>query len=194
MDAPVIGAIIAGSVATVGWFVSYALTSVSSVANAKRTAALVHIEKQLAELYGPLAFLVLEGRQSFEELLRVLDRKYVFGPNGQISESDLKTWLFWADNDLIPRNTKIQALLSQKTHLLYDSKMVVSYQEFLNHHNSWMIPHLRWNKEQVPYSWHSSINWPKNFEEDVLNAFANLQAEHAGLLHRQHSFFSRQSK
>ena len=185
MQAQVAAAIIAGSVAAVGWFVSYAFTSVASIVSLRRTAALAHIEKQLEELYGPLAFLVFEGRQTFEELLSSLGREYIFDAEDRISPEDLKLWLFWAENDFLPRNLRIKTLLSEKTHLLYGSKMTNSYIEFLNHHNSWMIRHLRWQKEGIEYSWHSKSNWPETFEEDVLFAFSELQKEHSRLLNQR---------
>jgi hypothetical protein len=185
MDAPVIAAIIAGSVAILGWPASYLFTSLANTANQRRVAALAHIEKQLQELYGPLAFLVYEGRQSFEELIDSLGRTYVFDENDQITKEDLKLWMFWAENDFIPRNFQIKTLLSQKTHLLYNSEMVDSYLKFLSHHNSWAIRHLRWQKEGVEYSWHSKVNWPDKFEQDVLFAFDELRKEHAALLSKQ---------
>jgi hypothetical protein len=191
MDSQVKAALIAGSVAAVGWFVSYAFTTFSNIISSKRTAALAHIEKQLEELYGPLAFLVLEGKQTFRELLDALGRNYVFDSNDKISAGDLKLWLFWAENDFMPRNLKIQTLLSEKTHLLYDSKMVASYLQFLNHHNSWMIRHLRWQKEHVEYSWHSNINFPERFTEDVLTAFSELQKKHLKLMYKTGSLFRR---
>ena len=186
-------ALIAGSVAAVGWFVSYTFTTVSNILSSKRAAALAHIEKQLEELYGPLAFLVLEGEQTFRELLDALGRDYIFDSNDKISAEDLKLWLFWAENDFMPRNLRIKTLLSEKTHLLYDSEMVASYLQFLNHHNSWMIRHLRWQKEHVEYSWHSNINYPEHFTEDVLNAFSELQKEHLRLMYKRGRVFTRRA-
>lgn len=186
MQAPVIAAVIAGFVAAVGWIVSYSLTSAATQRSLKQAASLKHVEAQLEQLYGPLAFLVLEGRQTFQELLGSLGRTYVFDAQDRISERDLKTWLFWVDNDFLPRNQKIKELLSQKTHLLdlKDSKMPRSYLTFLDHYNSWIIRHLRWKSEGIPYSWHSKINWPVDFEEDVLGSFQKLQDEHSRMLGR----------
>lgn len=178
----VVAAIIAGVVAILGWFSTYLFNSLAAAAAQKRAAKLAHVEKQLEELYGPLAFLVIEGRQTFEELIKLLGREYVFDANDQISNEDFKVWLFWAENDFLPRNGRIKDLLSTKTHLLFNSEMADSYIAFLDHHNSWMIQHLRWQKERVAYSWHSATNWPEKFETDVLDAFSKLRVEHANLL------------
>ena len=187
MQPQILATVIAGSFAAFGWLASYIFTSIANRASLRRTAALAHIERQLEELYGPLAFLVYEGRQTFRELLESLGRNFIFDKNDRISAEDLTLWLFWAENDFIPRNLKIKTLLSEKTHLLYGSKMLDSYLEFLNHHNSWMIRHLRWQKNGVEYSWHSKTNWPETFEEDVLFAFSELQREHSKLLSRGRS-------
>lgn len=184
MDAPVAAAIVAGCFAAIGWVASYIFTSISNRLSLRRAAAIAHIEKQLGELYGPLAFLVYEGRDTFDELLHALGRDYIFDADDTISDEDLKLWLFWAENDFLPRNLRIKTLLSEKSHLLFDSKMIDSYLSFLHHHNSWMIQHLRWQKEGVTYSWHSRTNWPAQFEEDVLQAFSALQEEHSRLILR----------
>src|SRR5260370_303364 len=78
MNPTVIAAVVAATVAAVGWFVSYLLTTISARRSLRQTAALKYIERQLEELYGPLAFLILEGRQTFLELLASLGRDYVF--------------------------------------------------------------------------------------------------------------------
>jgi hypothetical protein len=182
MNASIVAAIIAGSVAALGWAASSTFTAIANIRVLRVNARLQHVEKQLEKLYGPLVFLILEGEQTFRELLLALKRNYVFDKNNNIPKDDLETWLFWAENDFMPRNEKIKELLSQQTHLLYDSRMVDSYRQFLMHHNSWSIRHLRWKKEGIPYSWHSGTNWPRQFGEDVLNAYAKLEDEHKRLL------------
>jgi len=185
MNPTVVAAIVAATVAAIGWFVSYLLTTISTKRSLKQAAALKHIERQLEELYGPLAFLVLEGRQTFRELLTSLGRSYVFTNDHPLPEGELKTWLFWVENDFLPRNEQIKALLSKKTHLLDGADIAPSYLAFLDYHNSWYINHLRWKKEGVSYSWHSKINWPESFAEEVLNAFRQLKSRHSQLLHEQ---------
>jgi hypothetical protein len=101
LDAPVIAAIIAGSVAATGWGVSSAFTTIANIRILKVNARLQHVEKQLERLYGPLAFLILEGEQNFHELLLALKRNYVFDKDNEIPTEDLKTWLFWAENDFL---------------------------------------------------------------------------------------------
>jgi len=176
-------AIIAGSVTAIGWLVTHVLAVWREDLKHSREAYLLHTEKQLEELYGPLAFQVYEGRRTFKDLLSTLGRSAVFLSSGEsLSEDDLKTWQFWAENDFRPRNKTIKQLLLNKPHLIEGNSMPKSYVEFLDHCNSWEINHLRWELEGVEYSWHSNINWPDKFEEDVINVFSQLQKRRASLI------------
>jgi len=189
-------AAITGAVAVAGWFVNGILSGRANRRQAmlkdqldRRQALLgeqiAHVQRQLAELYGPLAFLLHEGEATFQDLLDTLGRRpgqYIFPAHGQLPDEELKVWLFWVDNDLMPRNSAIQKLLSAKTHLLVDGDLPASYLAFLNHFNSWRVSHERWKQEGVPYSWHSKVNWPKAFREEVLATFRTLMQQHARLL------------
>ena len=185
MSPTVIGALVAATAAAVGWFVSYLLTTISAKRSLKQAAALKYIERQLEELYGPLAFLILEGRQTFHELLASLGRNFVFTGGDPLPDHELKTWLFWVENDFLPRNERIKTLLSTKTHLLAGADIGKSYLAFLDHYDSWYINHLRWQKEGFAYSWRSKINWPESFEQEVLDTFRELKNRHADLLRKQ---------
>jgi hypothetical protein len=176
--------VVAGLVTAVGWVVTYVLSGRSERRRRRDDALLAHTERQLEELYGPLAFLVIEGKQTFRDLLASLGRKHVFGADGEISDEDLKTWLFWVDNDLLPRNDKIKRILMAKTHLIEGGEVSPDTIAFLDHHNSWKINHLRWKTEGVPYSWHSKVEWPRQFEDEILATFRLLKARYATILGR----------
>ena len=147
MNPTITASLVAATIAVIGWFISSLLASRTAVRNLKQAAALKHIEKQLEELYGPLAFLMIEGRQTFGELLDSLGRDYIFYSDHPLPEDELKTWLFWVENDFFPRNEKVKRLLASKTHLLEGDEIPDSYQSFLDHYNSWYINHLRWQKK-----------------------------------------------
>ena len=182
MNPVLVVAIIATSATLLGWLVTHILTVYRDRHHQRLAASLKYAERQLEELYGPLAFLILEGQRTFKDLMEVLGRDYVFDENDFISEEDLKIWLFWVENDFFPRNEKIQQLIIAKTPLIHGDKMPQSFLRFLEHHNSWKIDHLRWQKEGVKYSWHSKINWPQDFEEEVINTFSALKTSHSKVL------------
>lgn len=184
MNTPLVVGILAASVTLIGWLVNHILTGHRERLNQHLAASLKFVERQLEELYGPLAFLIMEGRRTFKDLLETLGRDYVFDEKDSLAEDELKLWLFWVENDFLPRNEKIQQLLMTKTHLIDGDKVPPSFLKFLEHHNSWKILHLRWQKEGVPYSWHSKINWPTSFEKDILNTFNSLKTQHDKFLKR----------
>jgi len=141
-------------------------------------ASIAFIERQLEELYGPIAVLLLASRQTFRDLLESLHRNHVFENAEPLPEEELRAWLFWAENDAFPRDQKIAELLMQKTHLIEGEWFPDSYVKFLDHHNSWTLSHLRWKKESIPYSWHSSKEWPQEFVVEILDTFQNLKRRH----------------
>ena len=175
-------AVIAATVSAIGWVVNYILSLKSERKRSHLAARLSHVERQLELLYGPLVFLVYEGRRSFLDLLDKLGRSYVFRNDEELQPDDLELWLFWVDHEFIPRNIAIKNLLSSRTHLVFGNKLPSSYIRFLDHHNSWHIEHQLWKERQVPYVWHSKINWPREFEDDVISAFEQLMKEHATLI------------
>ncbi|MBD0743828.1 hypothetical protein [Streptomyces sp. CBMA152] len=184
MDSTVTAATIAAVAAAVGWLVNHILSERSERNRNKHRARLSHVERQLEELYGPLFFLLHEGTASFKDFSETVGRN-IFFANGSISSEDLNTWLFWVDNDLMPRNSAIQVLLSTKAHLIDAPRMPASYIAFIDHHSSWRVSHLRWKEEGVPYRWHSRTNWPREFELDVIATYEKLkriQEEISGIL------------
>jgi hypothetical protein len=66
--------------------------------------------------------------------------------------------------------------------LIEGNQLPESYLRFLEHYSSWKLDHLRWQKDGVEYSWHSRINWPKEFDRDIHDTFASLKERHALLL------------
>ncbi len=181
----IVGVCIAGLVTVIGWLVTYNLNTRAAREADLRKAALQHLEAQLEKLYGPLAFLVIEGQQEFRDLLENLGRPYVFERGEPLPQDELAVWLFWAEHAFLARNETIKNLLMANTHLMVGSQLPNSYRAFLDHHNSWRINHLRWKEQQVSYSFHSKINWPSEFETDVLLTFEELKNKHERLLREQ---------
>lgn len=140
------------------------------------------VERQIEELYGPLVFLIYEGRRNFVDLLDSLGKNSVFISRKPLPEDELRTWLFWAEAEFLPRNEKIKNLLMSKSHLVEGPKFPQSYITFLDHHNSWAINHRRWKEQGVKYSWHSKINWPQEVEKEVIDTFEKLKARHSALV------------
>lgn len=173
---------IIGALATaIGWLVNHRLTASREEARRHIEAQLKFVERQIEELYGPLAAALYEGRRTFLDLLDNLGRNYVFNGEKALPKEELKTWLYWAESDFLPRNNLIKELLTSKAHLVEGSSFPDSYVLFFDHCNSWALSHKRWKEQGVAYSWRSKINWPDKFENEVISTFQSLKARHSEL-------------
>src|SRR5918992_4081292 len=110
MGTPVIVALLAGSVTALGWLVNHWLSGRREEQRRRTEAQLKFVERQIEELYGPLAFLIYEGRRNFLDLLDTLGRRTVFVGNRPLPQDELQTWLFWAEAEFLPRNDRIKGL------------------------------------------------------------------------------------
>lgn len=182
MDVALWVAAITAAVSIAGWVTNHVLATQRELKNQQRAAYLRYTERQLEELYGPLAILVEEDKQAFRDLLAALGRTYVFRGDTPLPPEELETWLFWTESDFLPRNQKVKDLLMAKTHLIEGETIPDSYLLFLDHYNSWQINHLRWKQKGVKYSWHSRINYPQEFEREVLVTLRALKLRHAELI------------
>jgi hypothetical protein len=185
MDSTFLAALMAATVTAGGWIANNALSARGDLRRRKAEARLTHVENQLEQLYGPLLFLVKEGRSAFHDFCDTLGRSNVFAEGRPLSPEERALWLFWVDHEFMPRNEAIQNLLSSNTHLIVGDRMPDSFLAFIEHYNSWRVTHLRWKEEGLPYSWHSKANWSGSFETDVIETYGrlkNLQIELAGLV------------
>ena len=146
MDTALIVGILTASVTALGWLVTNILSTSAERRRQSLLAQLEFTKRQLEELYGPLAFLVLEGQQSFRDLIATLGRNFIFVEGYDLPENELSLWLFWVENDFFPRNEKIKALISSKTHLIEGEKVPESFLAVIERHNSWMMMHKRWQQ------------------------------------------------
>ena len=69
MDTALAIALIGASVSVMGWVINHALNTSSDRTRERLNFQLDYTKQQLEQLYGPLAFLILEGRRSFNDLL-----------------------------------------------------------------------------------------------------------------------------
>jgi hypothetical protein len=180
MNTALIVAILGAVITALGWLITNILSTSTERRHQRLIAQVEFTKQQLEELYGPLAFLVLEGEQS-ERDLRELIGNDIF-KNEEIEEDALKTWLFWVENDFFPRHQKIVDLLSSKTHLIEGESISKSFLAFLSHSHSWKIIHERWQKLGIEYAWYSKVRYPLEFNKEILSTFEYLKKHHSILI------------
>jgi hypothetical protein len=118
MDIAFTIAILGASVSVVGWVVTHILYTSAERRRQRLIFQMEYTKQQLEELYGPLAFLVLEGQQSYHDMRSSIHPIQVSDTGNIYSKEDRKTWLYWVENEFLPHDKKIQELLSKETHLV----------------------------------------------------------------------------
>jgi len=210
MDTTTTIAVIGALISVMGWIVNYIL---STTAERRRQRLIIQIEftkQQLEELYGPLVFLVVEGKYSFSEAMRTMaqsveqdiDSEYnsmrrkqlidsagvKFEKSGNANDSkpvstqDDKVWKYWIEDEFFPRNEKIRGLIANKTHLIEGAQMSKSWLGFIEHYNSWKMDFDRWKKGLAKYPLYSKTGWPQEFDNDVLSTFELLKKRQSDLM------------
>lgn len=149
MDINIAVALIAGSITALGWLINHILNSRREAIRVEVQENLNFTKEQLEKLYGPLAFVILEGRRTWSDLLAVLGRDIVFDGASEIPEDEQEIWRFWVEYEFLPRNKRIRDLLELNAHLIEDDGIPQSYSDFIEHESSWRLRYARWEKEEV---------------------------------------------
>ena len=178
MDTALLIAIFGAIVTALGWLVNAFVER----RRQRLLSQLDYTKQQLEELYGPLAFLLLEGQQSATHFAAIFGGIDIRAQRSDLSEHELALWNFWVENDFFPRHEQIKTLISSKTHLIEGEKVPKSFLAFVEHHNSWLMDHKRWQQQEVNYPGYSKIAWPGEFDEEVLSTFGMLKKRHAILI------------
>lgn len=143
---------------------------------------LERVGRQLEEFYGPLFYLVEESRLAIEDVMDHLKRDYVFPTDGPLPEDELRFWLFRAENDLMPRNEEMVALIQAKRALAEGETLPRILDALVEHQKSWRELHRRWKEQGVKYGWRSSTPFPRNLGTVLEREVARLKARRAELL------------
>ena len=183
MDTTLLVAIMAALVTAIGWIVTYRLAVRQAQEVQQIAAALRFTERQLEELYGPLYFFLVEGEQSYKNIEGLIDVARLRPPGDeQTLTIDQKIWLFWMENDALPRNEKIAELLRTRSHLIEGEQMPESFHRFLEHHSSWRLFFLMWQERHVDIALFSNTLWPREFDLEVHHMYSVLKRRHASFL------------
>jgi hypothetical protein len=143
---------------------------------------LERIERQLEGFYEPLFYLAEESRLAIEDVMDHLKRDYVFPTDGPLPEDELRFWLFRSENDLMPRNEEMVALIQARKTLAEGDTLPPILNALVEHQRSWRELHRRWKEQGVKYGWRSSSPFPRNLGTVLEREIARLKARHAELL------------
>lgn len=179
MSPPLIAALIAAFVTIIGWIVSNYLIKQREDQARKSQAALRHLERQIEELYGPLA-----GLLTYSDIVYNLEQsRKTLRPAEQASQ-DAEVIQYFIENHYLPLNQQIITLLRTKTYLIVGDKTPESFTQFMSHaarleclHNLW-----RSTKQHSFFMPGPEKDWPRIFHSEVEKGLQELRAKHAELI------------
>ena len=142
--------------ATVGLaFIGYLAAYLNSLRRAQRTERLTRLNRQLAELYGPLLALT----EASDMAWRAFRSKYrpdahgYFDTQKPISDAALLAWRNWMQTVFMPTNLRIYDCILSKSDLLIESKMPTCLLDLCAHVTAYLPVIKAW--EQNDYSEHT---------------------------------------
>jgi hypothetical protein len=141
------------------------------------------VNRQLAELYGPLFALT----QASDSAWMAFMEKYrpdsgVFFDDKKISEADLRVWRTWMKTVFMPTNRRIYECILTKSDLLIETKMPQCLLDLCAHVTSYEPVLTAWNAGD--YSEHLALlNFPKDIVEYAHSSFEKLKEEQEKLMH-----------
>jgi hypothetical protein len=147
----------------------------------EQQAEIARIDRQLAELYRPLAAMLEESRVSVQDFLKKEGRQQTLPSDRPPTDDEIRRWLAKAEGDLMPRNDRMCALIRAKRDLVEGGELPKNWQALLDHWDGWKEQHEKWKKEGVPYPFHAPSPFPRLLEKEVKASIAALEARREAL-------------
>lgn len=196
--------LVTGVLLAAAWVGTHVWETVVQAQRQKNEWELAYVSRQISELYGPLYFLVAEGREAWQNFQYEFHRDFrrstpfiqesetVFTDDSgarvtfpvlkPLTRDEQAMWDYWKDHEFMPRNRKIQELLKAHPDLIVGQEVPPSYGSFLAHYQAWEIDEQRRRDTGVPYSGMSRMNWPYDFEIGIINSYKALKARQMKLV------------
>jgi hypothetical protein len=161
----------------------YLVTYLNNLRLAQRTERLDRVNRQLAELYGPLFALTYASDASWRAFRSVYrpNQQFVFGEGKQPTETELATWRLWMTSVFMPMNLRMYEIVLSKSDLLIEMQMPESLLLLCAHVAAYQAVMKRW--ENHDYSEHVSLlNFPDEILKYAETSYQRLKSEQEKLL------------
>ena len=165
-------------------FVGYWVTYFNNLRLSQRTEKLERINRQLAELYGPMfahASASDIAWRAFRSVYRANQVNF-FREGPPPTEAELIAWRLWISTVFMPINLRIYELILAKSDLLIESKMPEGLLLFCAHVAAYQAVMKKW--ENGDFSENTSlVSYPSKMILDYSrSSFQNLKAEQEKIL------------
>jgi hypothetical protein len=178
LEIPLIVAIIAGLITSIGWFVSHRNNQTSQ----RRKDQLDLVNKQLSDLYGPLYISCESGRAAYFSLLKKLGREGgIFNEQRPASDDEVREWFHWMKHVLAPMNEHRHQLIMKSSHLIIEEQVPRCFLEFAAHVAGYRAVLAKWEtgdfSERYPH-----YAFPDELDKYAEATFTVLKKKQAKLL------------
>lgn len=145
------------------------------------------IDRQIANLYGPIYALIEENEHQDTLVREHLNRNEPFsGKYREFEnwpENEKQIWIHYVDTYKIKNQLEIVKILRNNMHLIYQSQTPVCITEFLGYALEWDLLSKQ-NKSGIPnfYEYHARRNYPDSFRRYIRSTYQELLNEQIILL------------
>lgn len=158
----------------------------------KRRLKKEFIDKQISQLYGPLAAIIREADISFKLITFQLGRKHIF-ENGRelkdLPENEQKIWIHYVDKYKLPAQAKMIEIIRNNIELMYNSEIPECVYTFLDYCIGWeLLANQQKNGIANYYAYHYSYNYPKEFDYYICDTLNFLLEEQKKLRDMETAF------
>lgn len=164
--------------AVLGFIAKY----VNDIRLATRKDALERVNKQLADLYGPLMACVSASNIAWREFRKRYrpDIPYFTG-DPPPTPAELEAWRLWIGEVFMPLNLRIEKALMEHADLLIETEMPVCLQELTAHIGGYRLVLKRW--EESDFTEHISlVFYPEDVDKYARASYNWLKAKQERLL------------
>ncbi len=176
-----------------GWFILYQqslktenLRKENDIKTEKIRWKKEFIDRQIADLYGPISSLIREANIEFALIQFQLGRSYIIPKNHtfkDLPENEKKIWIHYVDTYKIPMQLKIAEILREGTHLMYNGEIPACVNTFLDYTLGWaLLDNQKRNGVENYYEYYYSYNYPKSFDDYIRNTLHLLYEERTKLI------------
>jgi hypothetical protein len=166
-------AIIAAAVAIIGWYATYAYAKRKEDRARRIEIQLKYRQRQIEELYGPLASLIEQIFNVFEVRENILTGRVGYSEK---QRDDIQQFVW--KNYFHPLHQEIGTLLRTKLYLLEGGRTPNSLAKYLQHATQEELQHRLWDERQLATSPAKPREFPRDFYDDIKGTLQDLMSRY----------------
>lgn len=144
---------------------------------------LIHIQRQIEELYSPLHALITTSRIVYD-IAKQKQSQMSRQSKTDVSKEKAETWRYFVEKYFLPLNKQMADLIRSKVHLMETEELPNSFNRFLEHQAQYDCLHSLWRDREVSSDEIYGEGWPEHFGADVQHTLTELRRSYKGYIER----------